>query len=248
MATPHDSQPDEDQSLRDQVESALAQAKTYLTIAESPDGRTLAYKEAATLLRHAKDVSGHSNAKLAQKVGVSESKVRKLLAWQEAGFKGDSPFTMDETASARSTISHARKALHDNPQEIANDIAAAMKDPKVAETVIRAMPVKTATQVGAIEARVATERQARQSSGKPNLRLVTEDDKPVPAPPRVEDSLERLILNARRANTALASRIEHQGIVLDTMSAKDALDLVNAMRKDLDAVAASLREHKRASA
>lgn len=116
----------------------LAMAKEDLAIAESGDAKREAYKRAADHMAAAKAEDPKlTSTVLARTVGTSEGTVRKLLRWRESGFQAETPFLVDERATERAALSHAKKIIREEPKKIAAAITEA--DPEQRKEIIEAL-------------------------------------------------------------------------------------------------------------
>jgi|SRR4051812_13110910 hypothetical protein len=104
----------------------LERAREYLAIAESDNPKREAYVKAADAIAAHKVETNDSNKNVATFLGISVDRVQKLLQWRKSGYKADTPYLMDDQATTRAAISHAKRVLREHPEEIAREIAQAV--------------------------------------------------------------------------------------------------------------------------
>src|SRR5215813_6979517 len=115
------------------LDPRLAEAMTYLAIAESKDSKREAYRRAAKLIAAYKRDTNASFVAIAEAIGRidvhSDSLARRaasayisaLVKWAESGFKTETPWA-DQEETKRTKRAHARTVLAD-PNEAAKVIA-----------------------------------------------------------------------------------------------------------------------------
>ena len=122
----------------------LALAKEALAIAESGSAKREAYKRAASHAAIYKKETNCSGEFLARNLATTSGTISKLLKWHASGYKAETPFLMDEKATTRAAISHAKKVLREHPEDVKEEIAEALTTmpPKEAIEVVESLTAR----------------------------------------------------------------------------------------------------------
>jgi hypothetical protein len=141
----------------------LERAREYLAIAESDNPKREAYiKAAEEIVAALAEDKRLTRTAVATAVGIHHQKVVMLVKWHESGYKAKTPWLLDDKATTRAAISHAKKVLREHPEEVKEEIAHAATENS---EVINAITMRQVEQ--AQHARIRSDREEDRSLGTP---------------------------------------------------------------------------------